>query len=763
MKQIIRLATLPVVLLVFLSYISASGKASVDVIYSFNINDKSINVNEINRKQWEDANAYHLTIGSEDPIPEILVAEVYAVHSDDGIFLRLEITDNITHKLDKVRVLFDLPYGINDDLEADCGIVAERQGIGYWGLITKGDINWDEISLDSLKVSELGTKPWIVQFYFPFKDNPCKEMDIPKPNDRIGIFFQLMDQDHDTNNNKWPYDSGNSDDPATWGDYIFDPEHISPVLTIEDVGNVYTSDRRMISLDTLNSFEIVVENKEPNAILDAENVRANLYLTPRGFGAAPWHRIDQEDILASDCDPGQTWLSKGVTRTEVCGNGEPWPDMSDKSVDLENLKVNYTIIDGVERKENSASFIVSADLKKPLGKRVLQWQLTNSQKDKYENVFQQISKFQHQCMLAEILYETDNGTASHTKQVNMDFEDLTGGTTQTFQFHVGSAQFLQYNPEVGKEMFMRMVDKNMDTQLGWRYELENVDQIDEGLYVVPLQGNSSVAVQLHLTAPPADRFGLTLKENLMIPAQAGGRTKYIAAPSGQAPIHVRVKAGTRLLVTNYSFDDQDFQSVDLDGVADLLPINGVRGVPYVDWEGYVNQTGANPGNLLVPTAPPGTLVGSFDQFRTGFTIGQGVQVVVPPKAGYLSLAINDIVGRFNDNGGTGFRVKVVQQNTTPFPGVQPSLRPGQLQIVPISDVMPTLCVSGYEKLNEKLIIRGEQHDQYRYIGNVCWGIVNVYPPNRSPIPDRGDLIREIDPIIKPWFCQLFPRSPLCFD
>src|SRR6185503_3616373 len=64
------------------------------------------------------------------------------------------------------------------------------------------------------------------------------------------------------------------------------------------------------------------------------------------------------------------------------------------------------------------------------------------------------------------------------------------------------------------------------------------------------------------------------------------------------------------------------------------------------------------------------------------------------------------------------------------------------QVIPIGEIMPTLCLHGYENTQKQQTVAGQKRELYRYVGNVCWGIVNVFPPNRSDKPDQGDRFEE---------------------
>jgi hypothetical protein len=58
---------------------------------------------------------------------------------------------------------------------------------------------------------------------------------------------------------------------------------------------------------------------------------------------------------------------------------------------------------------------------------------------------------------------------------------------------------------------------------------------------------------------------------------------------------------------------------------------------------------------------------------------------------------------------------------------------------PILNVIPRVCVDGYEDTGQKRPVKGTQEELYRYIGNVCWGVINVLPKVQAK-PDKGDKV-----------------------
>jgi hypothetical protein len=180
-------------------------------------------------------------------------------------------------------------------------------------------------------------------------------------------------------------------------------------------------------------------------------------------------------------------------------------------------------------------------------------------------------------------------------------------------------------------------------------------------------------------------------------------------------------------------DDNDVQYVDVDGKGPL-PRSGAVGLA----SGMVKQTH---GKLLVETARLGELVISFDNFKTGAGIGQGGQVRVPAGATSLALAINNFKDWYREDSGTGFRVKVTERLPgSPAAAVARASAVGEvgIQVEPIAQVLPQICVGGYEDTGKKKPINGRQYEMLRYLGDVCWGIPNVLPEKGRANLDRSD-------------------------
>jgi hypothetical protein len=582
----------------------------------------------------------------------------------------------------------------------------------------------------------------------------------------VGVYFALYNADlafspNSAKYTQWPAPPALSlndmldDTPVSWGNYVFDPATTFSDIAVTGVrrGDDGPENYYKISHTANNRFEVRVENPGGTVVNDAPNVRLNLYLAARGIGE-PWHRLDTETVLDGDCS-ASTWASSLISKSEVCTDSTSLPDISTKTLtEIVSGTAQYTVKNGTPMNRLGGQLItVNGGTNNWFD--VLEWNTTNTQDDRFTEVIVggMTYRRQHACMKAEAIDANDPNSSNNMRQVNMDFICVQGGGAGWSFFNLGWAGFGKYEPDRGKKMFLQVVRKNMDERAGWKYQLEGVERLREDVFVAELKGRRSLSPKLGIIAPKEEVLGKTLKQNLIIPPKAGGRNANVRIPSGVSPVYVKVEAGSTLWISNYSFDERDIQYVDLDGEG-FLPSNGPDGLSLPFFDKLLKRVDERFRILLAPDISVGALVGSFNNFRTAFKIGGGVQVKVPEGATYLALAINDLKGLYNDNNGKGFRVKVIQRPGKNIASGAPAIlkasfvseamaeKHNLLQVMPISEVMPTLCINGYEDTGQTRNFGRKPHELFRYIGNVCWGIINVYPEDRSKKPDQGDRFVE---------------------
>lgn len=707
--------------------------------------------------EW--AGAYNFTISDYGlgTIIYPLSAQVKALHKADGIYLLLVISDDTSNNADALQIRLDTNHnGVID--AGDTGVEVRRDGSAVSGPLTTDIGLWTAYANAAV---------------FPLPPTPSATwtVEVKVPNTGVnyaagsGIHFMLYDADQVFGGTsamftQWPAPTIADVDgletlfdttPAKWGNYLYDPATTYPNVSVlgvrrtdGDPANYYK-----INYSGSNDFHVRVRNLGGTVVNDAVGVRLNLYLAAIGLGE-PWHRLDTAAILDSDC-AAATWASPLILKSDVCSSGSSLPDIS--TMTINNVVANtakYTIKDGNPMSRIGGDNITVAggsDTWEP----VIGWNTTATQDDFFKEVIIGGSTYrrQHQCMRAEAIYLNDPNPSDNAVQVNMDFVGVPGSSTKMLKFSMGAAGFGKYDPAKGKDMFLKLETRNIDPQAGWKFGLEGVERLGENFYKTRMSGIASRSMQFGLTVPSQGIMGGVLKENLIVPPQAGGRTKGAALPSGLPPVYVRITPSTTLTIVNYAFDDNDMQSVDLDGEKRLLPQNGPAGLPRPYLARFLREVGDRFKLLLAPQAPIGALVGSFDNFKTAFVVAEGVQVQVPKDAAYLALAINDVYGLYDDNTGTGFRVKVTEKRSLGGLIRYGSLVPealaqdtAKVKAVPIEEIMPMVCINGYEKIGKTRVVAAKERELYRFIGNVCWGIVNVYNPERKPEPDRGDVYEE---------------------
>lgn len=781
-------------LLGLLSFSAQSAYAhSGDIIASSGTSNAiDVTVIDSDVTEWTSAGAIPTTIDNGHPN----TAEVYAVHRADGIYLRLEISDGIPSNFDAIFIYFDLAHDVGGTRDGnDWGVnITRDSGITKWGAGDTPSTGWDTIPAAFFGVSPfvdpalqdciqdpVPCEKWIVELKLPsglIPPNNTHTLDFatdfdPIGGGKIGTYIQIFNQfegfDLATIYNQWPDVIDNlpiDANPSLWGNYQFDP-----TTTFSDVAVTYVrqgivpENYRKIRHASPNSFHVGINNPV-GPVLPAKNTRLNLYLAARGIGES-WHRIDTPAVLDADCSAA-TWASSLIDETEVCSGATSLPDISSKSLaSIVDNTAKYTIKNGqpMTRFEGVSETIatgVTQDF------HVLDWDTTSTQDDRFMEVevppgSGTTYNRQHQCMKAEAIVPNDPNTTNNLRQVNMDFVCVPQQTMQFYPFTLGWAGFSKYDPGAGKKMFLHVQRRNMDEKAGWAYHLRGVAQIKKDVFVAPIKGKKSLPVTLAVAAPSEKILGRPLKQNLMVPPKAGGNHANVKKPSGDRPVYVKVQPNSTLLIANYAFDEKDIQWVDMDGKKRKLPPNGPTGLV----SSYVEKD-SDRSYLLVPHLERGALIGSIDNFKTAFLVGEGVQLKVPPTSSYLALGINELRGKYDDNIGTGFRVKVTQkpdkrrgflkgllhglpglfESEAWAMGTRPVL-PAKVATVPIQDVMPTLCIQGYENIGQKRLVGGKPHELYRFLGDVCWGILNVYDRERPRKPEPGDPFRE--PPRKSWW------------
>ena len=701
-----------------------------------------------------------------------LNVSVSLLHKADGLYVLAMINDATVNNSDQFNLRFDMNHDQSPTPDAgDFGVTVLRSGTATWGPADQDPATWSPVPASDLGVTSSPTG-WVVEFHLPTGSPSNLTFNLGT----IGVYFNAFDEDNAFGSNsakyaQWPAPPAASPNdlldmsPNQWANLIFDPKTTYPDISALDVrrGDAGAANYYNLNYAGVNSFEAEFANPGGTVIADASNVRINLYFAARGIGES-WHRLDTNAVLTADCSaPDAGWNSTVVLKNAVCSGGLPLPDIS--TTTIHNVVTNmalYTIQNGqngqMTRTGGNPDTIAAATSNYY---PVIDWNTTPAQDPFFQSVTDAGTTYDraHECMLAEAIVPNDPNPSNNTVQRNMNFVGVSGSTLIKFPFTLGWPGFAKYDPLAGKKMFLQVNRSNMGNI---KFELPGVTALPGGNgYVAELKGMTSVSLQASIQAPSADVFGQTLKENLLVPAQAGGdvgmamgggswfarllRRLCVFFHPGMKPVWVKVPPYSKLWIVNYSLNDHDMQYVDVDGRGPL-PATGPAGLP-------PGRVPPNPHHLLVPSARLGELVMSYDGFKTGIGIAEGVQVETPANVEALALAINDYVDEYKNNTGTGFRVKISVRPPTAAaeelpvatkmraaiasPVQMASVVQKGYNAVPVLDLLPQVCVAGYEDIDQKRPVGGSPAELYRYIGNVCWGILDVLPEREAP-RDKAD-------------------------
>jgi hypothetical protein len=700
------------------------------------------------------------------------------LHRADGLYFIAIIADNSINDNDQFNLRFDIDHSRGAIDGDDFGVVIRRGGTANWGPANADPATWAAVPGVNFGVTSAPTQ-WIAEFHLPIGapsglSIPASSTCLPSKASCIGFYFNFYDVDNafgtpSAKYAQFPTPAGDTlidGDPSQWADLLFDPATTFPNLQVLDVRTL-NADPYKINYAGVNSFEVQIRNPGGTVFPNASNVRINLYMGALGIGE-PWHRLDTNGILTADCNgAAAAWNSLVLpTKTDVCNGtapgSAPLPDISTLTTTaVADNTAKYTIQNGLTMARTGSSDNLTINAGPATFYPTLDWNTTPAQ----DNFFQLINDSmghpknrQHECVMAEVLFPNDPNNGDNTIQRNLDFFGTPGTMLIKRIFSLGPFAFGKYDPNVGKKMFLQVSRQNMDQS--FQFKLEGLQQLPNDTYVAELKGTNSLSVTADITAPSATSLGKTIKENLMVPARAGeelGEKHHWWCPFHRAsdnPVNVNVTPGSVLWIVNYSLNANDVQTVDVDG-SGPLPDAGPFGLPQ----------SAAPGRtpLLVPSARIGELVLSFDDFKTGVGIGNGVEVRVPAGANHLSLAINDSHKGYDGHKGTGFRVKIVERAAASA-SVQPTSRretaamrvpsnsflsaqvasqgPGEtrgIRVVPIDNLLPQACVSGYEDSGTKRTIGGQPTEMYRYIGNVCF-VIRAITADQQPRLESGDKV-----------------------
>ncbi len=265
----------------------------------------------------------------------------------------------------------------------------------------------------------------------------------------------------------------------------------------------------------------------------------------------------------------------------------------------------------------------------------------------------------HGCIRAEIKPATVSpyliAPGSEVAQHNIDVAGVGKGMKKALAFNV-------FNPDQRQEGLKIMLIKQEQLPAGGgglHFDLEQPAR--------PLRPQEEMPVHLTVTVDADAPLTDVSATKATVPPTAGGANRgpvgaipaegvpgeqvrlaafAQAAPGNTDAVTVDVKPGERLYLAATG-------EVDLDGAGPL---------PAAPPDGKDFSAEMREGQFLLTAQGAnrvaGALLGSFDNFQHGFVIGSEGTVTVPEKVDKLFLAVNDIIGRYGDNTGSGFAVSI---------------------------------------------------------------------------------------------------------
>lgn len=297
-----------------------------------------------------------------------------------------------------------------------------------------------------------------------------------------------------------------------------------------------------------------------------------------------------------------------------------------------------------------------------------QWNLTPQQKTFYQ-------AHPHQCILVE-LQETAPGTLFVNKSTsrNMDFVSMQG-----FNRSPGfGIRGLGLPPGATvHEFVVRETEVHMPPNVHWQAALEGqgVTSIGRGQFVVKVDPRLGRDVHLNNRVVPPLIQRVT--SPVFIPPGAFGSIAHAGLPAGVTPVRVAVQ-----------------------------PASVVSFTPRASLPPHAAAPAAAAG-----VATHGTLVGSFDHFRTTFSIGDGATLHVPAGVSALELAVNRPAGAPASPAAAGLNVDIERLSPDVLAGLHGGgvfRDPGRI-ILPHLFYRPSLVYRGVHKTGKTIRIRDRRY------------------------------------------------------
>lgn len=285
------------------------------------------------------------------------------------------------------------------------------------------------------------------------------------------------------------------------------------------------------------------------------------------------------------------------------------------------------------------------------------WPQTKAQ---YAPAQSDLNNSDHTCLKVQIDgFTIDTDTSNNLVNRNLVYTSLSTvrdsfviGTVDKGEPPAGMKEFeyifhASWSNVPTKAIDMKNVIGNTKPAKGkWNYKFINARQIGlrdlgKGYFSVMLKPGQTKRVKIAITGGEMPVKTMQLK----LSPRAGGMMA-VRKPSGEASLKLDVKPGSIVTIIangTITMGSNLKQTVGPNGFSDKERMKQdflLHSHYYKPWENI------------------GALIASVDEFKTAFVIGSDKTFVMPEGSDKLLLAVNDLVGEFDNNDGKGFEINV---------------------------------------------------------------------------------------------------------
>lgn len=313
----------------------------------------------------------------------------------------------------------------------------------------------------------------------------------------------------------------------------------------------------------------------------------------------------------------------------------------------------------------------------------------------------------HQCIRVTLTStNADTVITQPSVQKNMDF--VTINSPFESKAKLDARSFGQWMSTDKPYFRLREEFINLDEGLDWQTRLSGAKEQGRNSWLMPVGDNPEGGLGVWVN--PSDKLQLSSTRVPLKPGTGGPGTR---------PMVAKVEPGS--LVT-----------VMVDGELKIGPTSVTGGgISLSQARGAKIDLGRGEQFPAGVSDRIGAVLGSFDDFKTSFVIGNGVTLRVPAGAAALSLKINDTEKGYGMQGGDGFSVQVISGKTFPwmkfaFPQLAMEDRKGTTPwMLPLGASLPSWIVHGYYPTNNYIVINKKRLRIERPAGSFGYSIRDV--------------------------------------